>query len=135
MKRMIEIGLKGVQEIVVERRDLASAVGNTGAEVLSTHRVVLLMELASRKAIQAFLQPGQMIVGTKIAIRHIAAAPLGARIRVESILRETHGRRHIFDVAAHDEVEMLAEGQNELLIISVDAFLEKVKSKVNRLKS
>jgi predicted thioesterase len=135
MGEMIQAGLKGLQEIVVGPRDLASAVGNVGAEVLSTHRVVLLMELASRKAIEPFLQTGQMIVGTRIVIRHVAAAPLGARVRVESILKESYGRKHVFDVAAYDEVEKLAEGQNELLIISVEAFLAKLKAKMNRLRS
>lgn len=127
---MIRPGLKGLQEIVVEREDLASAVGNIGAEVLSTHRVVLLMELASRKAVEKFLPPDKMTVGTRISIRHLAAAPLGSKVRVESVLKEVHGRRHIFDVAAYDEIEKLAEGQNELLIISVNAFLMKVKAKM-----
>ena len=130
---MIETGLKGQKEIVVERKDLASEVGNMGAEVLSTHRVVLLMELASRDAIEKFLPLGKMTVGTLISIRHFAAAPLGSKIRVESTLKEIHGRRHVFDVAAYDEFEKLAEGRNELLIISAEKFLEKVAAKVDRL--
>lgn len=73
-----------------------------------------------------------MAVGTLISIRHFAAAPLGGRIRVESTLREIHGRRHVFDVAAYDEVEKLAGGRNELLIISADKFLERLTAKVNR---
>lgn len=131
---MIEKGLKGQKEILVDRKDLASEVGNMGAEVLSTHRVVLLMELASRDAIEKFLPPGKMPVGTLIAIRHFAAAPLGSKIRVESTLKEIHGRRHVFDVAAYDEFEKLAEGRNELLIISTETFLEKMAAKVGRLR-
>jgi len=131
---MIETGIKGRKEIVVGRKDLASEVGNLGAEVLSTHRVVLLMELASRDALEKHLPAGKLTVGTLISIRHFAAAPLGARVRVESILREIHGRRHVFDVAAYDDFEKLAEGQNELLILSVDQFLERVAAKKSRLK-
>jgi predicted thioesterase len=131
---MIEPGLKGQKEIIVERKDLASEVGNLGAEVLSTHRIVLLMELASRNAIEKFLPPGKMTVGTLISIRHCAAAPLGSRIRVESTLREIHGRRHFFDVAAYDEMEKLAEGRNELLIISAEKFFERIAAKVSRLR-
>jgi len=130
---MIETGLKGQKEIIVERNDLASEVGNLGAEVLSTHRIVLLMELASRNAIEKFLPPGKMTVGTLISIRHCAAAPLGSRIRVESTLKEIHGRRHVFDVAAYDEMEKLAEGRNELLIISAEKFFERIAAKVSRL--
>lgn len=130
---MIKIGLKGRQEIIVGQKDLASEVGNMGAEVLSTHRVVLLMELASRKAIEEFLPPDKMIVGTLISIRHFAAAPLGSRVLVESALKEIDGRRHVFAVAAHDETEKLAEGLNELLIISSAKFLEKLKTKADLL--
>ena len=48
----VEVGLRGEEKMVVERSDLASMMGNIGAEVLSTHRVVLLMELAARNAIK-----------------------------------------------------------------------------------
>jgi predicted thioesterase len=131
---MIETGLKGRKEIVVGRKDLASEVGNLGAEVLSTHRVVLLMELASRDALEKHLPAGKLTVGTLISIRHFAAAPLGARVKVESTLMEIQGRRHVFDVTAYDDVEKLAEGRNELLIISAEKFLERVAAKRSRLK-
>jgi hypothetical protein len=35
----MEVGLRGEEEMIVERSDLASVMGNIGAEVLSTHRV------------------------------------------------------------------------------------------------
>lgn len=129
---MIQLGLKGVREIEVNRHDLASEVGNMGTEVLSTHRIVLLMELASRDVLEASLPAGKIAVGTLIAIRHFAAAPLGARVRVESILEEVHGRRLVFHVAAYDEFEKLAEGRNELVIISAEAFQKKLAAKASR---
>jgi predicted thioesterase len=43
----IEIGLTGTAEMIVEKQDLASLFGNIGAEVLSTPRVVQLMEHAA----------------------------------------------------------------------------------------
>ena len=94
----IEIGLKGEKEMVVERQDLASVMGNMGAEVLSTHRVVLLMELAARKAIEDRLPGGMMTVGTFIRIQHLAAAPLGSKVRAEARLKRIEGRRLVFDV-------------------------------------
>ena len=80
----IQIGLKGQEEMVVERKDLASVMGNIGAEVLSTHRVVLLMELAARNAIKDCLPEGKMTVGTFVRIQHLAAAPLGSKVRAEA---------------------------------------------------
>jgi len=45
-------GLFGQKEMVVEEQHLASVWGNLGVEVLSTHFVVLLMEVASRDAVE-----------------------------------------------------------------------------------
>ena len=122
----IRIGLRGAKEIVVTEKELASVTGNIGAEVLSTHCVVLLMELASRCALEDLLPEGKMTVGTQISIRHFGAVPLGARVRAESILTEVSGRRLVFDVTAYDDFEKIAEGRNEQLIVSVAGFLRKV---------
>ena len=123
-------GLCGQKEMVVEEKDLASVMGNVGADVLSTHCVVLLMELASRNAVEDHLAQGQMVVGTWIGIRHLAAVPKGFKVRAESTLREVQGRKLTFDVAAYDPYEKIAEGRNELLIVSLDRFLERVKRKL-----
>ncbi len=72
----IRIRLRGYKEIVVTEKDLASVTGNIGADVLSTHCVVLLMELASRSAIEGLLPEGKMTVGTQINIRHFGACSL-----------------------------------------------------------
>src|SRR4030043_662907 len=105
----IQIGLKGEEEMVVGRLDLASMMGNIGAEVLSTHRVVLLMELAARNAIKDRLPEGKMTVGTFIRIQHFAATPLGSKVHAEAFLKKVDGRKLGFDVIARDEFEKIAE--------------------------
>jgi predicted thioesterase len=125
----IQIGLRGVEEMTVGRQDLASMMGNIGAEVLSTHRVVLLMELAARNAIKDCLPEGMMTVGTFIRIQHLAASPLGSRVRAEAFLKKVDGRKLVFDVVARDEFEKIAEGENEHLMVSIDKFLDRVKTK------
>lgn len=128
----VQVGLTGREEMVVEHRDLASVMGNIGAEVLSTHRVVLLMELAARNAIKDCLPEGKMTVGTFIRIQHLAAAPIGSKVRAEASLKEVNGRKLIFDVAAFDEFEKIAEGENEQLIVSIDKFLARIEKKASR---
>lgn len=126
----LRIGLTGKEEMVVERSDLASMMGNIGAEVLSTHRVVLLMELAARNAIKDCLPEGKMTVGTFIRIHHFAATPLGAKVRAEASLKGVNGRKLIFDVSAFDEFEKIAEGEIEQLIVSVQNFLGRINKKM-----
>ncbi len=125
----IEIGLKGTEEMVVEKKDLASFMGNMGADVLSTHRVVLLMEQAARKAIEGRVPEGKMTVGTVIHMRHLAATPLGIKVRAEAHLREIDRARLVFDVVVYDEFEKISEGVNERFVVSVEKFLGKVKRK------
>lgn len=126
----IAIGLTGVREMVVSPEDLASYSGNIGAEVLSTPRLVLLMEQAARQAIEERLPAGKMTVGTLIQIRHFAASPLGATVRAEAVLKQVDGRRLVFEVAAYDEVEKISEGINERFVVSVSRFLERVRQKI-----
>jgi len=128
-------GMKGAKEMVVSPQDLASVLGNTGAEVLSTHRVVLLMEQASRNAIEKCVPDKSMTVGTMINIRHLAATPLGSKVRAEAYLKRVDGRRLLFDVVAYDEFEKIAEGENEHLLVSVYGFLERVQRKAAKAKS
>ena len=125
----IQIGLKGQEEMVVERKDLASLMGNIGAEVLSTHRVVLLMELAARNAIKDCLPEGKMTVGTFVRIQHLAAAPLGSKVRAEARVKEIDGHKLVFELAVYDEFERIAEGENEQLIVSIDKFLARIQRK------
>jgi len=126
----IQTGLKGQEEMVVGHQDLASVMGNIGAEVLSTHRVVLLMEIAARNAIKDCLPKGKMTVGTFIRIQHLAAAPLGSKVRAEAQVKEIEGRRLVFEIAVYDEFEKIAEGENEQLIVTIDKFLTRIKQKM-----
>jgi len=118
--------------MIVERPDLASTMGNIGAEVLSTHRVVLLMELAARNAIKNCLPEEKMTVGTFVRIQHLAAAPLGSKVRAEAQVKEIEGRRVVFEIAVYDEFEKIAEGENEQLIVSINNFLARVHKKTVR---
>jgi predicted thioesterase len=125
----IEVGLKGYKALIVGREDLASYSGNIGAEVLSTHRVVLLMEQAAREAIRGRLPEGMMTVGTMIDMRHFAASPVGSKVWAEAVLREIDGRRLLFHGVAYDETEKIAEGENERFMVSEKRFVEKIRKK------
>jgi fluoroacetyl-CoA thioesterase len=128
---MVEIkaGLKGTAEIIVEKEDLASFSGNLGAEVLSTPRVVQLMERAALKALEGSLPEGTITVGTRIELKHFAATPLGMKVRADATLREVNGRRLVFDVSVSDEVEKISKGVNERFIVSIGRFLNKIRNK------
>lgn len=127
---MIEPGLRGFAELVVSRQNLASFTGNLGAEVLSTHQVVLLMEQASRNAIVGRLPEGRISVGTEIRVHHFAATPIGVSVRAESVLTVFEEGRMVFQVEVRDEFQKIAEGENTQILVSVKSFLDRVRRKM-----
>jgi predicted thioesterase len=134
LMKELRIGLRGEKEIVVEAKDLASHTGNSGADVLSTHRIVLLMEQAARAAIDGCLPGGEMTVGTAIRMKHFAATPLDAKVRAEAVLTGIKGRALSFHITVYDDMEKVAEGDNERYIVTVDRFRQKVEVKRTQQK-
>lgn len=125
-------GLVGEVEIVVQPPDTADAMGNKGVHVLATPRLVALLEDAAIAAVQAHLPPGAGTVGTRLDVKHLAATPVGMRVRARAVLREVDGRRFVYDVEAHDDLEKVAEGTHERFQINQARFLERVAEKAKR---
>ena len=108
----------------------ADVLGNHGVTVLATPFVVTLMENAAHAVMVPHLPPGGGTVGTAVDMRHLAATPIGMTVRARAVLRETDGRRCVFDVEAWDEVEKIAEGRHErYLVSSLERFLTHAAAK------
>jgi len=125
-------GLVGEVEIVVQPADTADALGNKGVHVLATPRLVGLLEEAAIQAVQAALPPGAGTVGTRMDLKHLAATPVGMKVRARAVVREVDGRRYVYDIEAHDEQEKIAEGMHERFQINQARFLERVAEKAKR---
>ncbi len=125
-------GLVGEIEIVVEPKDTADALGNRGVHVLATPRLIALLEDAAIEAVRPGLPAGAGTVGTWLDVRHLAATPVGMRVRARATLRQVDGRRYVYDVEAHDDVERIAEGRHERVQINQARFLERVADKARR---
>jgi len=125
-------GLVGEVEIVVQPQDTADAFGNPGVHVLATPRLVALLEEAAIKAVAPHLPAGAGTVGTRLDVKHLAATPVGMRVRARAVLRQADGRRFVYDVEAHDDVEKVAEGTQERFQVTQAKFLERVAAKAKR---
>ncbi len=132
--KQLDVGLTGRQELVVSEKHIASFTGNSNVDVLSTHRVVLLIELSARNAIADRIPKGKITLGTRIDIRHFAAAPLGAKVHAKARLKAIERNRLIFYVAAFHGFEKLAEGENEQIIVPLDWFKRRVAQKAETIK-
>jgi predicted thioesterase len=61
-----------------------------------------------------------------VNIRHLAATPIGQKVRAEAELIEIDGRRLVFKVEAYDERQKIGDGQHERFIVKLDKFLSRI---------
>jgi predicted thioesterase len=105
---------------------------NRGVRVLATPILGYWMESAAVKAIASQLEPGEATVGTRVALEHLAATPVGMRVTVRAEVTSVDGRRIGFRTEAHDERELIARGTHERMVIDLARFLARVSAKANR---
>ena len=125
-------GLIGQSEIVVKEEDLVSRLGNIDMDVLSTPRLIQLLEAAAIQAIHGYLRPDQLTLGTQVKVRHLSPTPLGMKVTAHALLKEVDKNRLLFVVDAYDETDKVAEGEHERILVSKERFLQKVSRKKRR---
>ena len=87
------------------------------------------MERAAVAAVDHLLPDGHRTVGVEVNVRHLAATPVGMRVRAQAELTAVEDRRLTFRVEADDEVEKIGEGEHRRVIIDVERFKERVEAK------
>jgi predicted thioesterase len=122
-------GLNGVSEMVVAEEDLVSRLGGVGLNVLSTPRLIQLMEAAAIEAIKEFIPDQQVSLGTRVNIRHLSATPLGMKVTAHAMLQSVEKNRLLFMVNAYDQKGKVAEGELERVLVPLARFLQKVEEK------
>ena len=128
----LPIGLKGQAETTVNEHNTAAAMGSGLLPVFATPAMLALMENAAASSVQPFLDEGQGSVGTRLEVSHLAATPLGLRVRAESELLAVDRRKLRFAVRAWVEEELIGEGVHERFIIDNARFLEKALAKAKQ---
>jgi fluoroacetyl-CoA thioesterase len=92
-------------------------------EVFATGFLVGLLEWACIRALHPHLDwPAEQTVGTRVDISHEAATPPGLTVTATVELVEVDGKRLVFDVEAHDGVDLIARGRHERFVIDRGKF-------------
>lgn len=126
----IEPGIIGELSLTVQESDTARASGGeTLPPVLSTPRMIGLMERSAHLAVLPHLAAGQTTVGALVNIRHLAPTPVGMQVNFRAELLEVDGRRLRYKVEAWDQVEKIGEGEHERFIIDEARFLDRLEKK------
>ncbi|MEG1143877.1 MAG: thioesterase family protein [Clostridium sp.] len=129
---MLEVGIRGRQEVMVTEDNSANTLGSGLLEVFATPAMTALMEKTAWMSVAPYMNDGEGTVGTVLNIKHTAATPLGMRVRCESELIEVDGRRLVFHVEAFDEKEKIGEGEHERFVINNEKFILKALKKVEK---
>ncbi len=128
----LQPGLVGESSLVVTEALTAASYGSGLVPAFATPAMVGLMEGAAFDATRSYLDAGQTTVGMEVNIRHLAATPVGMRVRARAVLTRVDGRRLYFDVEAWDEVEKIGEGTHARMIVDSARFNAKFNAKIEQ---
>jgi len=125
-------GLAGRTELVVGEEHTAPRVGSGLVHVLATPVMINLFEAAALDAVDQHLPAGYQSLGTVLNVRHIAATPVGMRVRASAEIVKVEGRTVFLKVRAEDENELIGDGLHERVVVNVEKFSLRVARKSAR---
>jgi len=125
-------GLRGEADLVVAEAHTAPRIGSGKVHVLATPVMINLFEAAALAAAEHLLPPGHQSLGTHLDVRHIAATPVGMRVRATAALLRIEGRLLVFHVEAHDDAELIGDGTHERVIVNLERFDTRIQGKLPR---
>ena len=123
----MNVGEMAEAELTVEQRDSAEMLALDSRDsfpaVLATSRMVALMEIAAARLLSASLQPGEHSVGVTVAVRHVAATPIGGRVRARATYLGADGKLFRFKVEAFDDAGLIGDGEHSRAIVATSRLL------------
>ena len=128
-REVIKIGMSAERTLVVPPERTVGHFAPHMPMVYATPMMILEMEMASVDAISRHLEPGWITVGTEVDIRHLAATPVGAKVRTTARMIAVERRLIRFEVEAFDETRRIGEGRHARGLVNVEAFTKRFGGK------
>ena len=133
MKGRPNIGTTGEFSFVVGPEHVITFATDGMPAVLSTPNLIGIFERTAREAIAPFLEADERSVGVEIELRHLAPAPLGARVVATARVIHTEGRLVDYQIEARDAHELIARGVHKRAVVRVGSFAERVRRKAGQV--
>ena len=125
----LKVGLAGTAAITVGQEHTAPRIGSGRVHVLATPVMINLMEAAALAAVENSLPEEHQSLGTRLDVSHIAATPVGMRVRATAEVVRVDGRTIYLKVRAEDERELIGEGTHERVVVNLERFDKRVQDK------
>ena len=129
--------MQAALRFTVTDADTALAVGSGSLPVLGTPRLLAWCEAATCAALEADLAEGATSVGTRVALEHLAASPVGQVLEVSAAVTHVDGRLRRLTVAARHVAtgadpgapaagKVVATGEVTRVVVDAERFLARV---------
>lgn len=129
MKARPKIGTAGEMKFTVAPEHVIDFTTGGMPAVLSTPRLVGLIERTARESLYPFLDDNERTVGHEIEIRHLAPTPLGEQVVITTRVIHAEGKLVDFQFEVRDQHEVIARGLHKRAIINVESFARRVAKK------
>jgi len=124
--------MTGSAELVVGEEHTAPSIGSGKVRVLATPVMINLIEAAALDAVERRLPAGYQSLGTHLDVRHLAATPVGMKVRATAVVESVSNRSVFFKVEARDEIDLIGDGKHERVVVNVAKFDLRVQKKLSR---
>jgi len=125
-------GLTGTAELIVGEQHTAPRIGSGRIRVLATPVMINLIEAAALAAVEQSLPEHHQSLGTHLDVTHVAATPVGMKVRATAEVIKVEGRTIYFRVRCDDERELIGEGTHERVVVNVERFDARVQAKIQK---
>lgn len=125
----IHPGLEAESSEIVTLELTAASHDSELVAAYSTPALVGLMETAAHHAVQPHLPSGQTSVGVEIHIKHLAATPVGGRVRARALVTQVEGAMIHLQLEAWDDVEKIGEGVHTRFVVERERFYKRFEQK------
>ena len=121
-REVIKVGMSAERMLVVPPERTVGHFVPGMPMVYATPMMILEMEMTSGDAVNPFLEAGWITVGTEVDIRHLAATPVGAKVRTTARVIAVERRLIRFEVEAFDDKRRIGEGRHARGLVNLEAF-------------
>ncbi len=123
----VRTGLSATVELETTDADTAIAAHSGDVPVLSTPRIIALVEQCAVAAVAGELAEGRTSVGVRVQLEHVSPTAVGRTVRAEACLEKVEGHRLMFNVSVHDDRGLVAAGKVTRVTVDREQFLKKAR--------
>ena len=122
-------GLTREETFIVDDQHTAYHIGSGDERVLGTPWMISFMERVSNRLVAGYLPEGFMSVGIQVDVKHLAATPVNAQVKIYAEVLEVVKNRVKLTVAAWDDQEKVGEGIHWRAVVEKERFMKRVMEK------